>query len=459
MISALEKYQAFWPLPGGIENFVDTLRKALAFIKETRPSEEELRKWFFGTFPKVAHEGSVRGFIRTTLWHSGLVDHDKKGHFLTEQGEKYLAKPENSTLFVILDEHVRGFRETLDIIFEKELDMEGLGRELSLRLGMSWEAAYGQPYWRVNWLRSMGFVTLEESRFKLTEPGRKLRESLPRIEPPRQRIEVQAPEKQIVLERQAAPTDARFSQIRDELKQTGHLSQDSSKFESAIAGAFELLGFTSQRLGKPGDTDVLAVAHLGPESYAIAIDGKTTRDDKISERQISWDSLLSHKEKRSADFIAVLAPSFAGGDLIDRAQRHEVTLIETETLIKLLEIHEKTPMDLEDLKELFDRKGIVRLEDCPELIAGKAEYEKQQRLIPRVLGSLYQLQNQKEPTHASDVRWTLGKEFDQEDVLDCLYLLEKWDLVKKVTGEQWITLMPPWIAARRFRAIADSFNQ
>jgi len=66
-------------------------------------------------------------FIRTTLSYSGLVDHDKKGHVLTEQGEKYLAKPENSTLRNSR-EHVLIFRQTLEIVSEKELDMKPLGK-------------------------------------------------------------------------------------------------------------------------------------------------------------------------------------------------------------------------------------------------------------------------------------------------------------------------------------------
>ncbi len=162
---------------------MDTLRRTLTFIREKKPSEENLRQWFFDRFPKVLHEGATRGFIRTTLWHSGLVDRDKKGHFLTQAGEEYLENPDNTLLFNILDEHVLGFKETLEIISELEPNIEELGKELSKKLSLTWKAAYGQPYWRVTWLRSMGFVTLEGSIYRLTKAGRTLLSTVPTGQP------------------------------------------------------------------------------------------------------------------------------------------------------------------------------------------------------------------------------------------------------------------------------------
>lgn len=43
----MEKYQAFWPLPGGGDQYVDALQKVLLLIKETRPTEDQIRDWFF----------------------------------------------------------------------------------------------------------------------------------------------------------------------------------------------------------------------------------------------------------------------------------------------------------------------------------------------------------------------------------------------------------------------------
>lgn len=451
----MEKYQAFWPLPGGIENYVGTLQNALEYIRDNRPSEEELAGWFVANFQKVS-AGSTRGYIRIALRQSGLVDYEKKKHFLSKVGEDYLAKPDNFLLFKILDDNVLGFRETLEIISEREPDIRQLGERLPKKLGLTWRKAAAQPYWRVNWLRSMGFVTLEDRKLKLTDTGIQLLKSLPRT-PESKLREV---ETQLLVEEQVSvPLSLEIQKAIKNLQDAQHDSQNPSRFEEAIARAFELLGFSSETLGKPGDTDVFATAHLGEESYSIIIDGKTTQRDRISDGQISWPSLSDHRKARNADFIALIGPSFATGDLLQRAQEYGVSLIDTETVVDLLKIHDKTPLDLDDLRELFKRKGIVRLEDCSDLMISKTEYEKQQKLIPGVLEALYQLQQEGEHTHASDIRWSLEREFEHEDILETLDLLEKWRFVKRVADDRWIALMSPKVAAQRLRAIADSFKQ
>jgi hypothetical protein len=455
-LSTHEKYQAFWPLPGGVENYVATLQKALIFIKENRPSEQKLAEWFMASFQTVKSAKNAVSYIRTTLRHSGLVDYDKRVLFLTPAGEAYLGDPDNLSLFSILDENVLGFGEVLRMISESEYDIEQLGEKLPKELSLPWEEAH-QTKWRVNWLRSMGLVTLEEGKVRLTETGRQLSKSLPMV--PEIKREVSEQVRIADQVKLAVFHNPRVPEIIDKLRETQHLSDESSKFEEAIAQAFALLGFSSEKLGQPGDTDVFVIAHLGDESYKIIIDGKTTHAEKIAERQISWPSLTDHKKRRAADFIAVVAPSFPGGDLIERAQQYGVSLIETETLVKLLKIHDSTPLDLEAFRELFQRRGVVRLEDCSDLMTRQAESERQQRLIPGILESLYGLQRRGEPTHASDVRWELGKQFDQEDILDTLGLLENWGFVKKTSGDNWIALMNPGVASQRLSRLSASFKQ
>ena len=407
------------------------------------------------SFQTVKSVKNAKSYIRTTLRHSGLVDYDKQGLFLTSAGEKYLATPDNFLLFNTLDQNVLGFRELLEIIREGEYDIEQLAETLPKKLLLPWEEAH-QTKWRVNWLRSMGFVAQEEGKVKLTQAGLELMKGLPKVPQSREQVGLAI---QVTAQVKAVVHNPRVIEVIKNLREAQHLSSDSSKFEEAIAEAFDFLGFSSEKLGQPGDTDVFAIAHLGVESYKIVIDGKTTQGDKISERQISWPSLSDHKKRRAADFIVVVAPAFAGGDLLERAQEFGVSLIETETLAKLLEIHDETPLDLEAFKELFQRKGIVRLEDCSDLMTRQAEYERQQRLIPGILESLYRLQHRGEPTHASDVRWELGKQFDQEDILDTLDLLENWGFVKKTSGDHWIALMKPNVASRRLFRLSASFKQ
>jgi len=183
-----DKYQSFWPLPGRIEDFVETLLRSLKFIHENKPSEDWLRKWFFGAFPTVTKEGNVRTYINTVLKHSGLLTWDRSGFYLSEDGRRYLEKPDNKVLFEILDRNVTGFRETVEFLGSNPLDLDGLHKALNSRLGMKWKIAYGQPYWRVSWLRSMGFVELSGHEYHLTSEGKELLKSFSEVVPEEKKI-------------------------------------------------------------------------------------------------------------------------------------------------------------------------------------------------------------------------------------------------------------------------------
>jgi hypothetical protein len=300
----------------------------------------------------------------------------------------------------------------------------------------------------------MGLVSLEAGKYRLTVAGRDLLGQL-------------APRPQVPISSNLEPSEVPIAPVQtvlegdiiaNKLRETQHLAKEFGRFEEALGEAFGFLGFFAQKLGKAGDTDVLAVAHLKDESYSVVVDGKTTEADKITERQISWPALLEHREKRKAKFAAVVAPSFAGGDLTERARKFAVTLLETETIIKLLDIHGKTPLNLEDLRRVFETKGLFKLEESPELLAVIDQYERRQRIVPQVLKGLYELQQEGERTSAADVRWKLEKGFDQDEIERALDLLDGWSFVKKLANGEWTSLMSPRIVAKRLNAIADMLS-
>ncbi len=333
-----EKYQSFWPLPGGVESYAETLLKTSRFVHESKPSEEKLRAWLL-SFPNVTKEGNVRSYVSTVLLHSGLFVRDRAGIRLTEDGEKYLEHPDNMFLFGVLERNVLGFKEALLIIASGPCNIEKLHKKIVDELkgsGVAWTTAYGQPYWRASWLRSMGLVTLEGHDYVLTEQGQKVVESLGSPAAPRTEPGVEGAERA-----QESFKQTKVEEMCRNLKAAEHKNEDPNAFEDAICEAFRLLGFEAEHLGSPGETDVLVTAPLGPEAFSAVLDGKTTSHEKVIERQISWPSLEEHRDKHKANYIAVVGPDFAGGDLLVRARKYKVLLIQTDTLIRLLRMHGK----------------------------------------------------------------------------------------------------------------------
>jgi hypothetical protein len=132
-------------------------------------------------------------------------------------------------------------------------------------------------------------------------------------------------------------------------------------------------------------------------------------------------------------------------------------LIETETLVKLVDMHSRTPLNLQDMRKVFEVKGLLRLEDCLDLMTTIGRYERRQKLVPLVLQSLFKLQEEGDHTYTSDVRWHLKREFGQEEIQETLELLRELGFAKKLPEDQWVCMVNPETAARKFRAIADMF--
>lgn len=171
--------------------------------------------------------------------------------------------------------------------------------------------------------------------------------------------------------------------IIERLKETQCKSDSPTDFEKALKDAFKFLGFEGELIGGKGDTDVLLTANIGKESFKVNIDGKTSKSGKIADAYIDWLSLRDHKKKNKADFVIVVGPSFAGGNLEERANEYDVSLLKTEDLIKLIEAHSKFPLTLTELKDLFTGKGdrSSQLEDLRIQNLSRRSLLKQFRII------------------------------------------------------------------------------
>lgn len=146
-------------------------------------------------------------------------------------------------------------------------------------------------------------------------------------------------------------------EIIEKLNESQNKSDSPDEFEIALTDAFYFLGFKAKTIGGKGDTDVLLTANIGKESYKVDVDGKTSKKDIIQDAQINWPSLKDHKIKNNSNFVVVIGPGFAGGNLEKRAKEFEIGLLTTNELIKIVEAHSKYPFTLLELKDLFAAFG------------------------------------------------------------------------------------------------------
>lgn len=152
---------------------------------------------------------------------------------------------------------------------------------------------------------------------------------------------------------------SRAEDIVSTLNATECKSDIPTEFEVALRDAFDFLGFNAELIGGSGDSDVLLSANIGLASFKVSVDGKTSKDGKVIDRQIDWISLDDHVKKNKADYSMVVGPDFAGGNLPNRARVQKVSILRTNQLIKLIQAHAAYPFTLLELKDLFTGYGDI----------------------------------------------------------------------------------------------------
>ena len=176
-----------------------------------------------------------------------------------------------------------------------------------------------------------------------------------------------------------------FDRVAAELAATDSAHPD--RLEQSVGAALALLGFETEVIGGPGNTDVLAVAPLGVDRYTMIVDAKSAAGGKVPEQQINWVSLRDHREADRADYVVVVGPDFSSGQLRDRATDFDVCLLTTAELGELVRRQADTPVSLTELRPLFAASPLARA--AIEIVEAAAERRtRRMRLIERILRTL-----------------------------------------------------------------------
>ena len=188
---------------------------------------------------------------------------------------------------------------------------------------------------------------------------------------------------------------------------------DSDRFEKETAEVFRQLGFNAKWLGGAGKTDVLLEAELGRDhSYRVVVDCKSTSRGSVSQ-QIDWDTIDEHRLQHKADHAAIVAPSFGGGRLPDRAERHGALLLTASDLAELLSQHQRVPLGLDTYRLLFESRtteeGMAAISEFAEAV------ERQIELANVVLDLLTTHGPRFGPLRAHDFALLLGTQDDLPD--------------------------------------------
>ena len=351
------KFGSEYPLPGGVENYFDTLLALLRFVRDHDVTSDGLADWFnitTGATGQVAVSGYISSLGRLGFW--------------THQDEKIKLSQFGITVVTSADEdlesasklvvgqkckRIAGYDYLFELLASGDQSTESMHAALQSALSVDWKTK-NQTTFRVNWLRSLGCAEKEGKLFRLTMQGKTIYQELFGSAPV---------EKQNTGGGEVAHTanalEKQAIKIADALKQCSTAGGDGKEFEEATEVAFAFLGFKTQLISGSGNPDVLATAPMGEKSYRVLIDSKSRTSGIIQQNDVPYPALQKQKLSANADYIVVVGPGFAGGQLAEFAQQQKIRLMTTDDLRDLMLAHAKSAFPLDLLKPLFEGGGTL----------------------------------------------------------------------------------------------------
>ncbi len=147
-----DKNRSIWPLPGGINSYVDTLNKFLEAVKMEINDKASLIKWYKENFENVQSDKSAEGYIFVPK-SMGLIDIEHGKYFLTEDGKKYLPSKDINLLYDIISKNVFAFDEILEFLktSKEPKNEKDVLEYLKENLDVEW-STYAQTNFRLLWL-------------------------------------------------------------------------------------------------------------------------------------------------------------------------------------------------------------------------------------------------------------------------------------------------------------------
>ncbi|WP_336323560.1 restriction endonuclease [Streptomyces lavendofoliae] len=236
-------------------------------------------------------------------------------------------------------------------------------------------------------------------------------------------------------------------------------------FEVHIESAFRHMGFRAQRISGSGDTDILVQWYDANGSLRTAIvDGKSTSSGRVTHNNVSDVAIDTHKEKRSAEYVAIIGPAFSGDTIRNMAKRKQWVLITADELGQVVRSAEALGLRPADVGMLFEAPdGLSRL-------AGLIDTRQRELdILSLVISRLKTESETEEAVSARDVSLIergspLAPNVDE--LLDTFRLFERLDLdivrsIEDVQDPRYATyrIGDARSAAKRLRAFATSIEK
>lgn len=326
-----------------------------------------------------------------------------------------------------------------------------------------YQAVAGEIRTRLGFLHEAGLVErVDWQRYRVSVTGKALRVELPLQGPGRTGLAAATASESPVPGSEAGGSGQELATLYEELRRFSKSQDSSTSFEQAVARAFENFGLHAEHLGGAGKTDVLVIAELAPsDRYRAIIDAKTSAAGIVSENNVNFEVLRDHKKKHRADYVVLVGPDFSPR-IKKWAVDNKCALYTVEDLIQLLSRHVVSPLNILEMRAIFERLG-------PDLSEVEERYDRcgtRSDVLSRVLALVFSEANDDDPDtngyiSLENLHYVLRKDLDPRptvaDIEQALKFLQH-DLIAAVAkdGQRYRVVDSPVNVARRLESLAKA---
>jgi hypothetical protein len=275
---------------------------------------------------------------------------------LTPEGKALLDKEDTDSFAAkrsILDVKLRdvaGYDVLLSTLKQGPASFDDADSTLKQAMNVDWKSK-NQTMFRLNWLRSLGYVAKDGHEYSLTPAGQSVVAN--GFDASKTDKELTKGSEGTDNSKPTPPLVAKATALADAVEAASKIGGDGSELEKATAEAFQFLGFNVQLISGSGNPDVIATAPMGSDTYRALVETKSRSSGTVHQNDVNFNALNEHKIKANADFVMVFAADFGGGNLEKWACEQKVRLLRVEELRQILLAHAEAAIPLDRLKDLF----------------------------------------------------------------------------------------------------------
>jgi len=152
------KNRSIWPLPGGIDRYVDTLNNFLSAVDTGINTKSKLIRWFIDNYDNVKSERTAQVYIFVPK-SMGLVTIKQGKYLLTNDGDTYLQSRDLNFLYGIITKNIFALDEIMEYLktAKEPKDEKNILEYLEDNLGVGW-TTYAQVNFRLLWLINLNKI-------------------------------------------------------------------------------------------------------------------------------------------------------------------------------------------------------------------------------------------------------------------------------------------------------------